>query len=117
MLRETASILLLATGLIDIPYGWFYVAGFASYIWYAMGVIYVATAGLLMMNLRPRFFQTWALAYTLFLLSAWVTGGSRDVIAYVDKAVEVALAISLVSLVRVTWSSETTMLGAARPGK
>ncbi len=70
-----------------------------------------------MMNLRPRFFRTWALAFTLFLLSAWATGGSRDIIAIVDKAVEVGLAISLVSLVRVTWSSEGTVLGAARPGK
>ncbi len=117
LIRWTASILLIATGLIDIPYGWFYVAGYASYIWYAMGVVYLATAGILMMNLRPRFFQTWALAYTLFLFSAWVTGGSRDLMAYADKAVEVALVISLVSLVRVTFSSEATVLGAARPGK
>ncbi len=113
-IRWTASILLIVTGLIDIPYGWFYVAGYASYIWYAMGVIYLATAGILMMNIRPKFFRTWALAYTLFLLSAWVTGGSRDIVAIVDKAVEVGLALSLASLVRVTWSSEATLLGAAR---
>ena len=111
-------MLLIVTGLIDIPYGWFYVAGYASYIWYAMGVVYLATAGILMMNLRPRFFQTWALGYTLFLLSAWAIGGSRDTVAIIDKAVEIVLTISLVSLVRATWStSETTMLGAARQGK
>ena len=105
MLRGTASILLLATGLIDIPYGWFYVAGYASYIWYAMGAVYIATAGVLAMNLRRRAFQPWALAYTLFLLSAWATGGSRDIVAYADKAIEVVLAINLVLLVRTAWPS------------
>ncbi|SRR6266567_1784164 len=104
-LRWTAAILLLITGLIDVPYGWFFVAGYASYIWYAMGVVYIATAGVLAMNLRRRAFQPWALAYTLFLLSAWATGGSRDIVAYADKAIEVVLAINLVLLVRTTWPS------------
>lgn len=116
-LRWAALLLLVVTGLIDIPYGWFYVAGYASYIWYAMGVVYVATAGALMLNLRPRFFQVWALAYTLFLLSAWATGGSRDMVAIVDKAVEVALAISLAYLVKFTWSSKTSALRAGSLGK
>lgn len=114
LVRWTASIFLVATGLIDVPYGWFYVAGYASYIWYAMGVVYVATAGLLTLNLRPRLFQTWALAYTLFLLSAWVTGGSRDIIAIVDKVVEVGAVLSLVSLVRVTWPTHGIVPGTAR---
>jgi anaerobic selenocysteine-containing dehydrogenase len=104
-LRWTAAILLLITGLIDIPYGWFFVAGYASYIWYAMGAVYTVTAGVFAMNLRHRIFQPWALAYTLFLLSAWVTGGYRDVVAYVDKAIEVALAINLLLLIRTTWPS------------
>lgn len=109
-LRWTTSLLLIVTGLIDIPYGWFYVAGYASYVWYAMGVGYVLTAGVLLLNLRPRFFQVWALGYTLFLLSAWATGGSRDIVAIVDKAVEVALALGLAYLVRFTWSSKTSPL-------
>ncbi len=70
-----------------------------------------------MLNLRPRFFQVWALAYTLFLLSAWATGGSRDMVAIVDKAVEVALAISLAYLVKFTWSSKTSALRAGSLGK
>lgn len=94
----------MVSGLIDIPYGWYYVAGYASYIWYAMGIVYIITAGFFAMNLRHRFFQPWALAYTLFLLSAWVTGGYRDVVAYADKVVEAVLAINLVLLIRATWS-------------
>jgi hypothetical protein len=116
-LRWIASILLIATGLIDIPYGWFYVAGYASYVWYAMGVGYVVTAGVLVLNLKPRFFQVWALAYTLFLLSAWATGGSRDIVAIADKAVEVALVVTLAYLVRFTWSSKTVALRVGNLGK
>lgn len=106
-LRWTAAILLLTTGLIDIPYGWFFVAGYASYVWYAMGVAYIVTSGILAMNLRGRIIQPWALAYALFLLSAWVTGGYRDVVAYVDKAIEVVLVINMVLLIRTTWPSAT----------
>ena len=103
LLRWTASIALLVAGLIDIPYGWFYVAGFASYLWYAMGAIYVLIAGMLVMNVRPGVFQPLALGYTLFLLSAWVTGGSRDVVAFLDKAIEVVVVINLALLIRTTW--------------
>jgi hypothetical protein len=109
-LRWTSTILLIVSGLIDIPYGWFFVAGYASYIWYAMGIVYIITAGVFAMNLRHRLFQPWALAYTLFLLSAWVTGGYRDIVAYGDKAVEVILALNLVFLMRTTWP--TKMIGA-----
>ena len=107
-LRSIAAILLGATGLIDIPYGWFYVAGFASYIWYAMGAIYLITAGAVAVNVRPGLFQLWALGYTLFLLSAWATGGSRDLVAFVDKAIETLLAINLVMLIRAKWTSTLT---------
>jgi hypothetical protein len=94
----------LTSGLIDIPYGWFYVAGYASYIWYLMGLVYILTAGSFALNLRFRFFQPWALGYTLFLLAAWVTGGYRDIAAYADKAVELVLAINLIILIRTTWT-------------
>ena len=90
--------------MIDIPYGWFFVAGYASYVWYAMGMIYIITAGIVAVNMRHRLFQPWALAYTLFLLSAWVTGGYRDVVAFADKAIEAVLAINLILLIR-TWPS------------
>ncbi len=106
-LRWTAAILLVITGVIDIPYGWFFVAGFASYLWYAMGAIYLVIAGMLVLNVRPRLYQPLALGYSLFLLSAWATGGSRDLVAYIDKVIEVVLAINLVLLVRHTWPSST----------
>ncbi len=104
-LRRAAAVLLLATGLIDIPYGWYFVAGYASYIWYGMGAIYVILAAVLAMNTRPRFFLPLAFGYTLFLVAAWVAGGNRDLVAYTDKAVEVVLAISLAQLIRITWPS------------
>jgi len=104
-LRMSASVLLLASGLIDIPYGWFFVAGYASYVWYAMGAVYIFTGGFLAMNLRPRAIELWALVYTLFLLSAWITGGYRDWAAYADKVVEILLAVNLITLIRNNWPS------------
>ncbi len=115
-LRWTAAALLVAAGLIDIPYGWVYVAGFASYLWYAMGAIYVLIAGMMALNVRPQIVQPLALAYGLFLLSAWATGGSRDNVAYLDKAIEVVLAVNLVVLIRNTFPSATRHLGSMTAG-
>ncbi len=104
-LRWIAVILLLAAGLIAIPYGWYYVAGFASYLWYGLGAIYIFLAGMLALNFRPRIFQPLAFAYGIFLLAAWVTGGARDVVALADKAVEIIMVISVAQLIRTTWSA------------
>ncbi len=104
-LRWTASIVLLVSGLIDIPYGWFYVAGFASYLWYAMGAIYILMAGMIAINIRPRVFQPLALGYSVFLLAAWATGGARDIVAILDKLIEAVAAVNLVLLIRMTWST------------
>ncbi len=117
MLRWTAVTLLVIAGLIDIPYGWYFVAGFASYLWYAMGGIYIIIAGLMAMNIRLRIVQLVALGYGLFLLSAWATGGSRDVVAYADKAIEVVLAANLVLLIRNTWPSNSRSVAMTKPGR
>lgn len=103
-MRWTSVILLLVAGLIAIPYGWYYVAGFASYLWYGLGAIYIFLAGMLAINFRPRIFQPLAFAYGVFLLAAWVTGGARDVVAFADKAVEIIMIISIAQLIRTTWS-------------
>lgn len=103
LLRWTTSIALLVAGSIDIPYGWFYVAGFASYLWYAMGAIYIFFAGMIAMNIRPRIFQPLALGYSVFLLAAWAAGGSRDLVAILDKLVEAVAAVNLVLLIRIIW--------------
>ncbi len=107
-LRGVAALLLLATGLINIPYGWYFVAGYASYLWYGMGAIYLVLATVVARNMRPRFFLPLAFGYALFLLAAWAAGGNRDLVAYADKAVEVVLAISLAQLIRITWPSLQT---------
>jgi len=116
-LRWIASSLLLLSGLIDIPYGWYYVAGYASYVWYGMGAIYLVLAAVLATSTRGRFFQPLAFGYTLFLLAAWATGGNRDLVAIVDKIVEVVVAITLTQLIRVTWISTPTHVSSpqARP--
>jgi hypothetical protein len=111
-LRWTAVALVLSTGFIDIPYGWFFVAGYASYLWYAMGTTYIVIAGVLALNARPRLFQPLALGYGLFLLSAWGTGGSRDVVASFDKFIEVVLAVNMVLLIRATWPPITHQVTA-----
>ena len=113
-LRWTAVALMIITGLIDIPYGWYFVAGFASYLWYAMGAVYILIAGMLALNARPRVFQPLALGYSLFLLSAWATGGSRDLVAISDKIVEIVLAINLIMLFRATWPPNTPFSSATR---
>jgi hypothetical protein len=102
--RWIPVILLLAAGLIAIPYGWYYVAGFASYLWDGLGAIYIFLSGMLALNFKPRIFQPLAFAYGLFLLAAWVTGGARDVVALADKAVEIIMVISIAQLIRTTWS-------------
>jgi len=104
-LKWTSSLLLGISGAIDIPYGWFFVAGYASYIWYVMGVVYIAIGGMFALNFRPKIIQPLALGFTLFLLSAWVTGGYRDLVAYADKAVEVLLVVNLFLLIQRTWPS------------
>lgn len=115
-LRWIATILLAASGLIDIPYGWYFVAGYASYVWYGMGAIYLVLAAVLGLNTRPRFFQPLAFGYALFLLAAWATGGNRDIVAIVNKIVEIVVAISLTQLIRGTWiSTSTNVSSQARP--
>ncbi len=104
-LKWTSSLLLGISGAIDIPYGWFFVAGYASYIWYVMGVVYIAIGGMFALNFRPKIIQPLALGFTLFLLSAWVTGGYRDLVAYAGKAVEVILVVNLFLLIQRTWPS------------
>lgn len=113
-IQRSVSILLVASGLIDIPYGWYYVAGYASYVWYGMGAFYLVLAMLLATNARPHFSQPLALAYTLFLLAAWATGGSRDVVAIADKIAEAVLAIGLVQLIRVTWPLTPAQVSASK---
>lgn len=114
-LRWLAVALLLATGVIHVVYGAYYLEGTSSTggygntvssgggsfstIFYIMGAVYLVGAVLLAINVRPRLFQTLALAYTVTLLAVWALAGARESIAYVDKAIEVILAINLIMLI------------------
>ncbi len=114
-LRWLAVALLLAAGLIHEVYGAYYVGGVStsggygdtvssaggglSTVFYIMGAIYFAGVVLVAINVRPRLFQTLALFYIVILLAAWALAGARDSIAYVDKAIEVLLAVNLIVLI------------------
>lgn len=110
LLRWIAVTLTLLAGVIAIPYGWYYVAGFASYLWYGMGAIYIFFAGMLALNFRPRIFQPLVFAYGLFLLAAWLTGGARDLVAIFDKIVEVLMVVSVAQLIMTTWPAHVRRL-------
>ena len=113
-IQKVVALLLATSGLIDIPYGWYYVAGYASYVWYGMGAFYLVLAVLLATKARPHFSQPLALAYTLFLLAAWATGGNRDIVAIADKIVEAVLAVGLVQLIRITWPPTPAQVSASK---
>ncbi len=87
---------LVAIPLFDYP------AEFSSAapVFYLMGAIYLVGVALLAANIRPLLFQKLILIYTILLLVIWGAIGSRDVIAYSDKAIEVILVIVLVALIR-----------------
>ena len=95
-LRWLAVVLLLATALIHISIG--FSSGFP--VFYVMGIIYLVGVGSLAVNMRPRLFQPLALVYTVILLVIWAAVGFRDVIAYVDKVLEVILVVDLIVLIR-----------------
>jgi len=104
MLRWVATALAAITGIINFYYGNTY-AGFYENLWYIMGGIYILAAILLAANELPRFVQPAMFGYALFLISLWAVGAATagaglDVVAYLDKAVEVILAISMAFLIR-----------------
>jgi hypothetical protein len=104
MLRWSAVALLFIVGFLDIYYGNSY-AGFFESLWYVMGAIYIFTGAVIASNFEPRFAQPAVFGYAVFLLVLWATtaigtGAGLDIVAYVDKAIEAALAVNLALLVR-----------------
>ena len=108
-----AIILTVATGVIhasigigSLGEGESTVAG----IFLAMAVPYFAGATLLYTGFRPRLTVGAGLAYTILLLLAWAVAGTRSPLAYMDKAIELVLAVLLVMLLRhpaARWSTAT----------
>ena len=95
-LRWLAVVLLLATALIHLVYG--YYAEAAAPAFYGMGIVFFVGVGTLATDYRPRLFQPLALAYTLLVLVTWASIGSRTMVAYVDKSLEAVLIINLALL-------------------
>jgi len=111
MLRWTAVLLLLVIGMIDLYYGNSY-AGFFENLWYVMGAIYIFAAIIIAADIESHFTQLLIFSYSLFLLALWATtaveaGTGLDAVAYVDKAIEVVLAINMLLLFRSTRLSRT----------
>ncbi len=103
-LRWSAAILAAVTGIISFYYGDTY-AGFYENLWYVMGGIYVFAAILLAANEMPHLVQPTVFGYAIFLLVLWAvgaisTGAGLDIIAYLDKGIEVILVVNLVILIR-----------------
>jgi len=104
LLRWSAVVLLLVTGMIDLYYGNSF-AGFYENLWYVMGGIYIFAALVIASNIEPHFSQVTVFAYTLFLWSVWATvaletGTGLDAVAYADKTVEAVLAVNMLLLFR-----------------
>jgi hypothetical protein len=98
-LRWISTTLAVITGAINFYYGNTY-AGFYENLWYVMGGIYIFAAIVLAANVMPNFVQPTIFGYALFLLSLWavgalLTGAGLDTVAFVDKAVEVLLAVNI----------------------
>ncbi len=105
-LRWSAAGLLLVVGAIDLYYGNSY-AGFFENLWYVMGGIYIFAAIVIAANVEAHFTQLLMFGYALFLFSLWAataaeTGTGLDVVAYVDKALELVLAANMALLFRST---------------
>jgi hypothetical protein len=114
-LRAGAISLMSALGVLDLAYGFLYAGGNYENIWYVMGAIYLALAGVTALEIEPWLLHPIVLGYSLFLFFAWLTSGvSRDPVAYSDKAIEVLLAISMMQLIRITWPSMSARAASAR---
>jgi hypothetical protein len=115
MLRAEAILLMAALGVLDLAYGFLYAGGNYENIWYVMGALYIVFAGVTALDIEPWLFQPIVFGYSVFLLFAWLTAVvSRDPIAYIDKAIETILAISMIQLIRVTWPSTSTRAPGTR---
>jgi hypothetical protein len=100
--RWSAVALLLVVGAVDLYYGNSY-AGFYENLWYVMGGIYIFAALVIAANIESHFTQLLVFGYALFLLSLWAataveTSAGLDIVAYVDKSLEVVLAVNMALL-------------------
>ena len=96
--------LTLATGLIHVYIGVdSLLEGSAGVgiVFIGMAIPYLVGLALILGGVRPRLWLRVGAGYTALLLVLWAAaGGTRDTLAYADKAIEVALLVLLVVLLR-----------------
>jgi hypothetical protein len=104
VLRAAIVILGLATALIHLYLNIFY--GEFSVLFTLNGLGYLALLAALFLNVRfvanrRKLVHYLFIGYTVVTIVAWIAIGSRDMVAYADKVIEVLLVIALaLSLVR-----------------
>ncbi len=95
--------LTLATGLIHVYIGVDSLlegsAG-AGIVFIGMAIPYLVGLALILGGVRPLLWLRVGAGYTALLLVLWAAAGTRDTLAYADKAIEIALLALLVVLLR-----------------
>jgi len=109
-----AVLLTLATGLIHLYIGVdFLLEGpYADavidpttrtpvgFVFIGMAIPYLVGLALILRGVRPHLWLRVGAGYTALLLVLWAVAGTRDTLAYADKAIEIALLVLLVVLLR-----------------
>ena len=69
-------------------------------VFIGMAIPYLVGLALILGGVRPLLWLRVGAGYTALLLVLWAAAGGRDMLAYVDKAIEIALLVLLVVLLR-----------------
>ena len=109
-----AVLLTLATGLIHLYIGvdFLLVGPYADavidpttrtpvgFVFIGMAIPYLVGLALILGGVRPHLWLRVGAGYTALLLVLWAVAGTRDKLAYADKAIEIALLVLIVALIR-----------------
>ena len=107
-------LLTLATGLIHLYIGvdFLLVGPYADavidpttrtpvgIVFIGMAIPYLVGLALILRGVRPHLWLRVGAGYTALLLVLWAVAGTRDKLAYADKAIEIALLVLIVALIR-----------------
>jgi len=75
-------------------------AAAAGIVFIGMAIPYLVGLALILGGVRPLLWLRVGAGYTALLLVLWAAAGTRDTLAYADKAIEIALLVLLVVLLR-----------------
>ncbi len=75
-------------------------AAAAGIVFIGMAIPYLVGLALILGGVRPLLWLRVGAGYTALLLVLWAVAGTRDTLAYADKAIEIALLVLIVALIR-----------------